>query len=208
MAAPNLTAVPSGPGSLPDYEVSHTERLDSQYWYPWNTKRWQASDCRRYAYQDPEVGFYIRELFDLCREESPVGTLPCDDDALAFLLRMPVTKWRELRARAVSPLYGWYEVRCDNGQVRLAHEVVTGTVLEALSSRKRNAARNADDRMRKRLGTIAGHLSKHVPGGERIAQSEDRLADLSDWIERAYPGGSATLRRVQEAVVELARSGW
>ncbi|MBE3637479.1 hypothetical protein [Mangrovicoccus algicola] len=207
MSARSLTSVPTSIDALPRYEISHRERLDSHFFVMWNLKRWRGSRFRKHAYKDPEVGFYGRELFDICQDETPVGTLPCEDAEIAFLLRISVPKWRELDGREVSPIYNWHKVMCDNGEIRRAHPVITELLLEALDSKRRNAAKNADERMRKRLGTIAAHLSQKVPGGARIAASDERLNEISDWIDAAYPGGSATEKRVREALAELSK-GW
>jgi hypothetical protein len=186
------------------YPISAGDRLDSHFFVPWNLKRWRGSEFRRLGYADPEVGFYGMELFFIAQDETPLGTLPCDEEALAFLLRITVSRWRDLVNREASPLHGWHPVLCDNGQTRLAHPVVTEVALEALNGRRRNNAKNADDRMRKRLGTIARHLCESIPGGNRLAESEERLNALSDWIEAAYPGGSATLKRIREALNDLS----
>lgn len=185
------------------YPISSSERLDSHFFVPWNLKRWRGSEFRRFGYADPEIGWFGMELFFLAQDETPIGTLPCDDDALAFLLRIPPARWRELKTRDVSPLHGWRRVHCDNGQVRLAHPVVTEVAMDALGSKRRNDAKNADERMRKRLGTIINHL-KAIPGAARIADMEERVNDISDWIEAQYPGGSATLKRVKEALNDLS----
>lgn len=185
------------------YPISSTERLDAHFFVAWNLKRWRGSEFRRHGYADPEVGWFGRELFELSQDETPVGTLPCDDEALAFLLRMPPARWRELRNREVSPLHGWHLVHCDNGQKRLAHPVVTEVAFEALRGKKKNAAKNADERMRKRIGTIVSHL-KALPGAARIAEMEERVNAISDWIDDQYPGGSATLKRVKEALNDLS----
>ena len=81
--------------------------------------------------------------------------------------------------------------------------MVTEVAMDALGSKKRNDAKNADERMRKRLGTIINHL-KAIPGAGRIADMEERVNDISDWIEAQYPGGSATLKRVKEALNDLS----
>lgn len=192
-------------GAPPDYPISAQARLDTHYFVPWNLKRWRGSAFRRLAYKDPEVGFYGLELFFLAQDESPIGTLPLDDEAMAFLLRMPVTRWRDLKARPLSPLFGWYRVACDNGQVRLAHAVVTEVALDALDRRDRNQSKNADDRMRRRLKTIVGHLRDGVAGGHELSQNDEAVNAISDWIEAAYPGGSATLKRVKEAIGAIYR---
>ena len=79
------------------------------------------------------------------------------------------------------------------------HPVVTELALKAVGSKKRNAAKNADDRMRKRLGTIRENLVNRIPGGRQVAANEEWVNRLSDWIEDAYPGGSATEKRIKEA---------
>jgi hypothetical protein len=151
------------------------------------------------------VGFFGFELICLSQDETPVGTLPCDDKLLAFMLHMPLEQWENLKGRALSPLYGWSRVRCDNGEVRLAHAVVTEVAVEAISGKRRNATKNADDRMRKRLGTISKHLRDSVIGGERIASNDEMVNKISDWVEDVYPGGSATLKRIREALNALCR---
>ncbi len=165
---------------LPEYPISTRDRLDSHFFLQWNLKRWRGSEFRKKA--DPEVGWYGFQLFCIAQDGTPIGTLPCDDQQLAFDLNLPLERWQALVKRGISPLHGWSEVLCDNGEVRLAHPVVTEVALEALSSKKRNAAKNADDRMRKRIGTIADNLRNKIPGGTHIAASEERLRQISDWI--------------------------
>ena len=188
-----------------NYPISTHDRLDSHYFLQWNLKRWRGSAFRKAAYSDPEVGFYGFELFCKAQDETPIGTLPCDDGQLAFLLHLPLEKWLGLKKRDLSPLHGWSKVLCDNGEIRLAHPVVTAVAVEALGSRKRNVAKNADDRMRKRLSTISHNLAKNLPGGARIAENEEMVNNLSDWIEDAYPGGSATTKCIKEAWEALSK---
>ncbi|MCH2251029.1 MAG: hypothetical protein MK042_14675 [Cognatishimia sp.] len=186
------------------YPISANVRLDSHFFVPWNLKRWRGSEFRRHGYADPEVGFFGTELFWLAQDETPIGTLPTDDDSLAFLLRMPVSRWNGLKAREHSPLHGWEPVVCDNGQTRLAHPVVTEVALEAIGAKARNDAKHADDRMRKRTATIAKHLRENITGAKPIADNEERVNAISDWIDAKYPGGSATVKRVTEALTDLS----
>lgn len=188
---------------LPLYPVSSEDRLDAHFFLPWHLKRWRGSDTRKKAYKDPEVGFFAMELFFKCQDETPIGTLPTDESDLAFMLHMSTDKFQSLLKRELSPLRNWYLTQCDNGEVRWAHPVVRDFVLEALSGSRANAAKNADDRMRKRLGTVIGHL-KGQPSMAHLARSDDMVNDISDWITQHYPGGSATLRRVKEAVNDLS----
>jgi len=188
------------------YPISSADRLDGHYFLPWHLKRWRGSDTRKKAYKDPEVGFYAMELFFKCQDETPIGTLPTDQSDLAFMLHMSTDKFQSLLKRDLSPLRNWYLTQCDNGEIRWAHPVVRDFVLNALSGSRANAAKNADDRMRKRLGTIVGHL-KAQQNMAHLARSDDLVNDISDWIARHYPGGSATLRRVKEAVNDLSSRG-
>lgn len=200
MSASQIRLVEDGERDV--YPISADDRLDSHFFLQWNLKRWRGSEFRKKA--DPEVGWYGLQLFFIAQDGTPIGTLPCDDQQLAFDLNLPLERWMSLKARDVSPLHGWYQVPCDNGEVRWAHPVVTEIAFEAINSKRRNKAKNADDRMRKRIGTIATTLKENIPGGKHIASSEERINGISDWIEQAYPGGSATTKRIKEALDELS----
>ena len=75
------------------YPISCSERLDSHYFMQFNFDRYDRSAFRRNAYRDPEVGFFGLELFFKSHGETPLGTLPCDDDSLAFLLSLSLDRW-------------------------------------------------------------------------------------------------------------------
>ena len=182
---------------LPEYPISCQERLDSHYFLQWNLKRWRGSEFRKKV--DPEVGWHGFNLFCIAQDATPVGTLPVDDVQLAFDLHLPLEQWRALMKREVTPLHGWYRVLCDNGEIRLAHAVVTEVAVTALNSKRANAQRNADERMRKRIQTISKSLSDNVPGGKNIARNDEWLNKISDWVDATYPGGSATTKRIIEA---------
>lgn len=182
---------------MEDYPISASERLDSHYFLQWNLKRWRGSEFRKTV--DPVAGWYGFQLFCIAQDGCPIGTLPEDDRQLAFDLNLPLEEWELLKRRAVSPLHNWERVRCDNGEVRLAHPVVTEVALEAIGGKKRNEQKNAEDRMRKRLKGIRDALATKIPGGSRIAENDELVNRLSDWIEYEYPGGSVTVKRIQEA---------
>ncbi len=131
-------------GDLPEYPISSAERLDTHYFIQFNHDRYERSDFRRNSYRDPEVGFFGMELFFKSQGESPLGTLPTDPDALAFLLGLPLEKWKSLTAREFNPLYNWHRVRCDNGEVRLAHPVVQEVMEAALAGHREHKASNEE----------------------------------------------------------------
>lgn len=189
--------VPVDAGELPLYPISVEDRLDSHFFLQWNLKRWRASEFRRKA--EPDVGWYGMQLFFIAQDETPIGTLPCDDRQLAYELHLPLEKWQNLCQREISPLHNWSRVMCSNGEIRYAHPVVQAVAVEALGSKRRNATKNADDRMRKRMKSIRENLTTKIPGGGRIAENDEMVNRLSDWIEDTYPGGSATVKRIHEA---------
>jgi hypothetical protein len=180
-----LAIVSNDSEGLPEYPISSVERLDSHFFVAWNLKRWEASDFRRQAYSDPEVGFFGRELFDLSHGQSPVGTLPMDTAAQAFLLRMTRDRWEGLCARSFSPLSGWYPVQCDNGEIRLAHDVVTEVAIAALESSRRNRA-NAEARKRaKRLADLREKIEQI--GSANLLKQPNFLDRFNDWLEDHHP---------------------
>lgn len=197
---PQLSVVSTD--ALPEYPISSRERLDSHWFMQWNLKRWRGSTFRKLV--EPDVGWAGFNLFCIAQDGTPVGTLPCADRELAVDLGLPLERWQGLMKRDITPLHGWQRYHCDNGEVRLGHAVVIEVVLEALRGRDRNVAKNADDRMRKRLQTIA-QATVAITGGSRLAQDDERLNAISDWIATAYPGGSATVKRVREAMNALSR---
>jgi len=185
-------------GSIGDYPISTHDRIDSHYFLQWNLKRWRGSEFRKKC--DAEVGWYGFNLFCIAQDGDPVGTLADDPEQLAFDLNLPLERWNALCERKISPLHGWYRVRCDNGEIRLAHKIVTEVALEAVDGKKKNAAKNADDRMAKRLKTIRDNMVKVLPGsGSRAADNDEMVNRISDWIASEYPAGSATEKRVREA---------
>lgn len=184
------------------YPISSAERLDAHFFVAWNLKRWRGSDFRRHAYNDPEVGFFGVELFHIAQDETPVGTLPCDDEALAFLLRMPVGRWRELKARDVSPLHGWRMVACDNQQTRLAHPVVTEVALAALKSKRNNDVNREDRKRAKRLKDLQTMIEERIGAGQ-LLRHPGFLDRFNDWLEDVYPDAQRREAFIRKALDEF-----
>lgn len=143
---------------LEEYPISSKDRLDSHYFLQWNLKRWRGSEFRKTV--DPEAGWYGFGLFCIAQDGTPIGTLPVDDQQLAFDLNLPLEKWVALMARKVTPLHNWHRVRCDNGEIRYAHPVVTEVALEALASKRAASERAQQRRDAKRLKDLAGHVER------------------------------------------------
>ena len=130
MKAPQLMVVPDS--ALPVYPLTRDERLDGNSFVKWQTHRWLSS--RTYKLCSWEVQGMARALFDLSQHESPVGTLPDDEEELAVMLRCDVRRMRELRAMALGPLRNWVPCLCGNER-RLMHPVVLEQVRDALERR-------------------------------------------------------------------------
>jgi len=170
--------------AMPEYPISTGDRLDSHFFLQWNLKRWRASEFRRKV--DPEVGWYGMQLFFIAQDETPVGTLPCDDEQLAYELRLPLERWRALLDRKITPLHNWHRVRCDNGEVRLAHPVVTEVAVEAVKSKRKNQSNQAGRMRAKRLKDLGKMMEERIGAGQ-LLRNGGFLERFNDWIEDNYP---------------------
>lgn len=169
---------------LQEYPISASDRLDSHYFLQWNLKRWRASKFRRKA--DPDVGWYGMQLFFIAQDETPVGTLPCDDEQLAYELRLPLEKWQALNERKISPLHNWYRVRCDNGEIRWAHPVVMEVAAEALVSSRKNKSNQEERKRAKRLKDLQEMIDSRIGAGQ-LLRRPGFLEQFNDWLEDRYP---------------------
>lgn len=133
MIAPLRILQPVDAEGLPEYPISADDRLDSHYFIQWNLKRWRKSQFRQLA--EPEVGWFGFLLFCEAHDETPVGTLPPNERLLAKALGISIERWRQLCDREITPLHNWTLARCDNGETRLVHPVVTEVVRDALERR-------------------------------------------------------------------------
>lgn len=183
--SPNLQVFDAS--DLPDYPISAESRLDSHYFMQFNHDRYDRSGFRRKAYRDPEVGFFGMELFFKSHGETPLGTLPSDDDSLAFLLGLPLDRWLSFKERSFNPLYNWSPVKCDNGEIRFAHPVVTEVMQAALDGHLEHKASNEDKAVKVRRNRLRDTL-------KAVGVSEDLLADefaigwLDDWLSEHHRG--------------------
>ncbi|NIZ09295.1 hypothetical protein [Pseudooceanicola sp. HF7] len=171
-------------GEFETYPISAQDRLDSHYFLQWNLKRWRGSEFRKKA--DPEVGWFGFQLFCIAQDGTPIGTLPSDDQQLAFDLNLPLERWQGLLRRDISPLHGWRRVQCDNGEIRLAHDVVTEVALEALKSRNRHASAQEQRRLNKRLADLRTMI-EHI-GAKRLLSDPHFVERFNDWLDLHHGG--------------------
>ncbi len=185
MTAPHLKAVDTD--ALEDYPIPSAARLDSHYFMPFNHDRYDRSEFRRRAYRDPEVGFFGMELFFKSHGETPLGTLPKDDEALAFLLGLPLDYWKRLAERAFSPLYNWRAVRCDNGAIRLAHPVVQEVMEAALQGHLEHKASNESKAVYARRKRLIDTL-RECGCNDKLCSDDFLVGWLDEWLLKNHQG--------------------
>lgn len=195
---------PADVESLPEYPISSVERLDSHYFMQFNVDRYGHSDFRRKAHRDPEVGFFGFELFFKSHGEAPLGTLPRDDDALAFLLNMPLERWLSLKDRSFNPLYNWSPVRCDNGKVRLAHPVVTEVMQAALRGHHEHKASNEDKAVYARRRRLVDVL-RQCGCSEDMCADDVAVAWVDEWLLENHVG-QRRMPQIQHSVARAVKA--
>jgi len=169
---------------LPEYPFGPEDRLDGNSFVKWHTTRWLGS--RTFKLMPWDMQGMARALFDMAQLETPIGTLPDDDDELAFMLRCDARRIRELRGLEYGPMRNWQRCRCD-GAVRLMHPVVVEVISDALT--RRNSAALAKD-------------AKAV--AQRMARLRRALA--AEGCSDAVLGDDVLLRRIDGWLEENHRS--
>lgn len=183
-----------------DYPISASDRLDSHFFLQWNLKRWRSSEFRRKV--DPEVGWYGMQLFFISQDETPIGTLPYDEEQLAYELHIPLEKWKKLLEHKISPLHNWRKVRCDNGEIRWAHPVVTEVAVEALKSKRKNQSNQEERKRNKQLKDLRVMIEDRIGAGQ-VLRTPGVLERFNDWLEEKYPDTQRREPFVRSALEEF-----
>ena len=204
MSNPPSLKVIGDSNSLFVYPIASNERLDSHSWFTFLRTRWMASDFRVRADLDVKGAFW--ELIAAAHGQTPVGTLPVDEDLLADKAYVSLDTWRKLVARPVGPLYGWKPCRCDSGEIRLYHEVVLEVVQDAVKGRRRKLEGNAAERERKRLGELPRKIMA-AGGSERLANDEAYRCRLDQYLLDNLPEGRNRTPAVVQAAMEAMELG-
>ena len=209
------TLVVGGDDPLPESPISCADRLDSHYFLQFNHDRYDRSDFRRNSYRDPEVGFFGLELIFKSHGEAPLGTLPREHEALAFLLGLPLERWTSLIERRFNPLHNWHPVQCDNGEIRLAHPVVTEVMVAALDGHKEHKASNEEKAVWARRHRLKDAL-KACGCSDDLCADEMAVGWIDEWLvehhrgQRRMPQFQASIGRALKAAAEagvLGRGG-
>ncbi|MEE3316910.1 MAG: hypothetical protein VX202_04045 [Pseudomonadota bacterium] len=199
-----LAIVSNDSEGLPEYPISSVERLDSHYFLQFNVDRYDRSNFRRKAYRDPEVGFFGVELFFKSHGETPLGTLPRDDESLAFLLGLSLEKWMALRERPFNPLYNWKPVLCDNGDVRLAHPVVLEVMKAALEGHQNYEASKEDKAVYARRARLIKAL-RECGCSDDLCKDEFAVAWIDEWLLEHH-SGQRRMPQFQHSITKALRA--
>lgn len=206
MAAPTLSLI--APTDMRVYPIERDERLPELAFVKWQPSRWlNSSGHLKCTY---EVQGVARALFDLATAQSPIGTLPDDDEELAALLRMPVNHWIALRSLgARGPLRNWEHCLCPgkgNGEIRLMHHVVLASLQDVLFRREARESGRGRQVVNKRVqrlraGMIAAGLSEAQVADEVLmARIEEHLTQICT--------GNRMANHYQAAFEHAVRSRW
>lgn len=207
LARTNLSLIE--PVELTEYPIGREERLPELAFIKWQPSRWlNSAGHLRCSY---EVQGVARALFDLATAQSPIGTLPDDDEELSALLRLPMQTWKALRGLGDrGPLRNWVRCLCPRSsgpaEIRLMHHVVTAAlqdVLERRESRERSRGQQAVVKRTQRLRE----------GMRAAGCTEDQTRDdvlmkrLDDWLSQVCTGNRTALH-YQRAFEHGVKQRW
>lgn len=194
---------PVDAAGLEPYPFGAEDRLDGNSFVKWHTARWLASTTYKLA--SWEVQGMARALFDLCQTENPIGTLPDDDNELAFMLRVPPQRVRELRAMDFGPLRNWRRCNCA-GRVRLMHEVVVEQIRDALERRALAVLSSEQKAIAVRLERLRKALAANGVAKEVIAD-EVLIGRMDEWLQATHPR-NRTKAVYRSAILHAVQMRW
>lgn len=169
---------------LPEYPLPREFRMPTHYYIAWWHNRWLNSTL--HLTSTYEVQGVALALFCIAQNQSPIGTLPEDEVLLARLLRLDVGRWRDLCRMEISPLHGWYRVRC-GGEVRLAHPVVLEVIEDARDRREARELSKDERAQQRRVQRLRQQLVDYGID-ERMASDTLLREELNEWLEQNCKG--------------------
>jgi uncharacterized protein YdaU (DUF1376 family) len=159
MSEPQQTVAPILPPPLLPSDVD----LSDYKFMPLHVERLRRSHSwRSVAKRNPELGFYMMNLWCSSWHERPAGSLEDDDISLADIAMCSPKKWAKVREKV---LQGW--VKCSDG--RLYHPVVVEIALESWKKRERLSIRG------KSGAEARWHQAIDKPNGEDATGMQEPL---------------------------------
>lgn len=186
------------PAPLVEAEVD----LRSYEFMPLDVVRLMRSSTWRKVRRQPELGYWMMNLWVSSWHEVPAASLPDDDDELADFARCEPKVWDKVKAKVLA---GW--TKCSDG--RLYHPVVAEKAVESWAKmnnqRKRtNAAREA---LRRKLSnapteTVTQPATSPVaaPVTEPVTASKERKGKEREEKERDHDAAASSTVAAREPV--------
>ena len=188
---------------IDDYPLMRSDRLPSHYFTTFWHTRWLNSTLHLTA--DMAVQGAAMNLFFIAQSQSPVGTLPDDDVILSRLLRIDLLTWQALRGQRIGALHNWERVNCE-GEIRLAHPVVTEVVLDAMHRREAKVASNESKAVYQRQQRLIAAWSDLGVGRDALADTV-LIERAEAWLTETRPG-RRTVQSYEAVLVHAQQSGW
>jgi hypothetical protein len=188
---------------LPDYPLDASVKLTSHYFTMFWHDRWLASELHLTG--SLEVQACALNLIFLAQKQSPLGTLPDNDEILSRMLRLDLLLWRDLRKRNPGPLHNWSLCRCGR-EVRLMHPVVLEVLQEAIGKRDERMLSNEEKAQYTRLKRIREALAD-LGCTEAVTDDGVLIDRLDQWLTANCQGQRRRpvyARALQHAVA----AGW
>jgi hypothetical protein len=113
---------------------------------PLDVNRLRKSKAWLWARRQPELGFFMLNLWAVSWHEKPAASLEDDDDVLADAAMCDPKRWAKVRDKV---LHGW--IKCSDG--RLYHPVVAEKAIEAWASKRKQRHRTANATVARKLAT-------------------------------------------------------
>lgn len=145
---------------LPNPLVPASVDLRDFAFMPLEVNRLRKSKAWLWAKKQPELGFYMINLWGGSWHESPAASLEDDDDVLADMAMCTSKRWAAVREKV---LHGW--IKCSDG--RLYHPVVAEKALEAWEAK-------CKQRKRTQAATEARVFKKTIVRASDEVRNEDR----------------------------------
>lgn len=188
-------------GDLEQYPLDEDVRLDSHGFISLQHKRWLNSELHLRGTMAVQGAAF--NLICIAHDQTPVGTLPVDEDLIARLLRITLEEWRAMMAQPVTPLHKWRRCLC-GVEVRLMHDVVLATVQDALHRREVNQRSNADKAVYARRNRLR-QAWRDLGVREAILNDDVLIERVDDWLAETCRGQRRVVvyeRALRHAIAE------
>ncbi len=200
--APAIMRVVDG-GDLPEYPLEASSRSIFMPFLMFYHDRWLNSDLRTMA--SMEVQGCALNLFFIAQKQSPLGTLPNNDELLAAYLKLDLRRWRELRALEFNPLHKWHPCRCGD-EIRLMHPVVTEVAVYASTRSEQRVVSGASAAVRTRLRRMREALAG-LGCGPAVLKDDVLMERMDQWMVE-HVKGQRRSGGYQRALEHAAAQKW